>query len=387
MSGRTVTLVVCDAKGVVLGELEPFRVATPWWQEVEPIQQRYPRLVVLRLLDGTLRPSEPGAHVRYLAEAVHGAEDLPLRASRVVIDGHALRMPWARPGGPTADLAWAARILEPTGSPTQHRTWNLSAIWSIPSGAGRVWLKCVPGFFAHEAPVLRALRGREAPELVASDGQRMLLADLPGRDGYESTVDESCQLIDHLVRLQLATVAMTPALLRAGVPDARWPALLAELCSVVARRAPGDPDLRRLLDTAERRMRAIDECGLGDVLVHGDAHPGNARIGVMPPIWFDWGDSRIGHPLLDMAVAERLDPTTRERIERHWLATWAAAVPGSDPYRAWALLRPLAVLRMAAVFQMFLDGIEPSERVYHLDDVQPALARASGLAAAEPARG
>lgn len=375
------TLVVCDAQGVVHGELEPFSVATPWWQEVEPIRERHPSLVILRLLDGTPKPQEPGAHVRYLAEAMCGPEALPLQPSEGFIDEHPLRMPWARPGGPSADLAWAAGFLELAGPPTQHRTWNLSAIWSIPSSNGRLWLKCVPGFFAHEAHVLGALRDAGSPQPVASDGRRMLLADLPGHDGYDATVEEACDLVDHLVGLQLATVPRTPALLLAGVPDARWPALLDELRSVVIRRAPQDQDLWRLLDTADDRIRAIDECGLADVLVHGDAHPGNARIGVDPPIWFDWGDSRIGHPLLDLAVLERLDREPRQQLAQHWLAAWAAAVPGSDPYRAWALLRPLAALRVAAVFQMFLDRIEPSERVYHAGDVQPALDVASRLAA------
>jgi hypothetical protein len=43
-------------------------------------------------------------------------------------------------------------------------------------------------------------------------------------------------------------------------------------------------------------------------------------------------------------------------------------------------------LREAAVYQGFLDNIEPSERVYHVDDVMPALTTASALAAATPGR-
>ena len=54
-------------------------------------------------------------------------------------------------------------------------------------------------------------------------------------------------------------------------------------------------------------------------------------------------------------------------------------MPGSDPGRAWTLLRPLAALRVALVFQTFLDNIEPSERAYHARDVGPALKLASTL--------
>jgi hypothetical protein len=73
-------------------------------------------------------------------------------------------------------------------------------------------------------------------------------------------------------------------------------------------------------------------------------------------------------------------PNDRERVEQYWLAAWARAVPGSDPGRAWELLRPLAALRDALVYQVFVDNIEPSERVYHRDDVPSALERASSLA-------
>ncbi len=43
---------------------------------------------------------------------------------------HPLRLAYARPGGPAADLAWArgcmaAIGLEPSGPPVQVRTWNL----------------------------------------------------------------------------------------------------------------------------------------------------------------------------------------------------------------------------------------------------------------------
>jgi hypothetical protein len=55
-------------------------------------------------------------------------------------------------------------------------------------------------------------------------------------------------------------------------------------------------------------------------------------------------------------------------------------VPGSDPERAVELLRPVAELRMAAVYAMFLAGIEPSEHPYHLGDVPACLSRAAAVA-------
>jgi aminoglycoside phosphotransferase (APT) family kinase protein len=185
-------------------------------------------------------------------------------------------------------------------------------------------------------------------------------------------------LISELIELQLPTVGRRDDLLAGGVPDARSRALAIEIEDVVRRRAPDDPNLADLLGDIDRRLGAIDACGLPDVLVHGDAHPGNARIGVEPGVWFDWGDSRIGNPLLDLAVLERLsarglsDEDVSD-MRDHWLAAWGAAAPGSDPVMAWKLFEPLAQLRLAGVYQRFLDNIEDSERHYHEGDVMPIL--------------
>ena len=87
-----------------------------------------------------------------------------------------------------------------------------------------------------------------------------------------------------------------------------------------------------------------------------------------------------GFLLAPLAVLSRLPGPTGQALAAHWLRTWKQAVPGSDPARAWQLLRPLAALRLAVVYQHFLDNIEPAERVYHEHDVQPALQTAARLA-------
>jgi hypothetical protein len=378
---RLVTLIACSEAGAVLGQLQPFRVETPWWQDTEPVWRRYPSLPVLRLLDGTSpHQGSVGGHVTYLAQLHPGPEaGLSLSPCEIVLRDHPLRMPWAQVGGPHADLEWASRFAGRARLAVQHRTWNLSSVWSIPTVSGSVWLKCVPPFFGHEAAVLDLLAGPWVPQVLAASSHRILLAGMPGHDGFGATVEETVRLIDCLVELQSYTVAKVPELLAAGVPDMRWPALMPELESLVARRAPHDGALLRLVHGAADRVKAINDCGLPDALVHGDAHPGNARVGIDTPLWFDWGDSRVGNPLFDLTVLERV-PARRQVLEQHWLAAWARAVPGSDPGRAWRLLRPLAALGVALVFQTLLDNIEPSERPYHASDVAPALKLASALA-------
>jgi aminoglycoside phosphotransferase (APT) family kinase protein len=54
------------------------------------------------------------------------------------------------------------------------------------------------------------------------------------------------------------------------------------------------------------RFAEIASCGLPDTLVRGDFHPGNLRGDRDRLTLLDWGDSGVGHPLLDQpAFLER----------------------------------------------------------------------------------
>ena len=127
-------------------------------------------------------------------------------------------------------------------------------------------------------------------------------------------------------------------------------------------------------------MGRVAACGLPDTLVHGDFAPGNAR-GAGPDVTLlDWGDTGVGHPLLDQsAMLGRVPAAWRDRIEAAWHAHWRVAIPGSDAARAARLLRPVAAARQVVAYQRFLDGIEPSERRYHAADPLAWLRRAAAL--------
>ncbi len=332
---RVVTLVACDGEATVLGQLEPFTVGTPWWQDVVPLHHCHPELTVLRLLDGVpALGTAVGGHVTYLAEARFGHTRKGI-ALALRCRGRGPPPPDAlgttrRPG---VDVAWASGLVERTGPAVQHRTWNLSSIWSIPAAQGRAWLKCVPGFFGHEGGVLGLLAGPGVPQLIATAGHRILLGEWGAATAMTPPSKKRCRSSTRWSSSSAGRWRRVPELLAAGVPDARWPRAPAPAGGLVARLAPHDTRLLRLVGSAEDRARAIDECGLPDVLVHGDAYPGNARLGTEPPVWFDWGDSRVGNPLLDLAVLESA-PDRRQLLEQHWLAAWARAVPGSEPGRA-----------------------------------------------------
>lgn len=404
------TVVLCTRSGALLGALPPIDLAVPWFPGVvdlvDGVRERYGiDITVLRLLDAD-RPPAPsgGAHVVHLAQVdAAEAEQLephlgpvpPLPAHALA--EHPLRASYARPGGPEADLAWADGELARhgtvrTGRPRQIRTWNLSSIWQLPTSAGSMWLKAVPQFFAHEGPVLDLLHRRlpghrgSLPSLVAHDGGRVLLADVPGEDQYRAGVPLLLDMVPLLVSLQVATVSLVDDLLAAGAFHWRSPRFDTLAADVVDRSmAALDRDTRRtlarLVEALPQRWSAIAECGIPDALVHGDFHPGNLRGTAEQLVLLDWGDSGVGHPLLDQAAFLAWVPEDgRDLASATWARLWREAVPGSDPERASRLLGPVAALRQAVIYRLFLDGIEPSERIYHEADPQTWLARAAALA-------
>jgi hypothetical protein len=396
---RTVTLVLVDARGGVLGTLPPFEVPEPWWQEAASVVagalERYGvRLAVLRLF-ATERSRPHGGAVTYVAEYESG----PLAAARpaaVTVAAHPLRAAYAEPGGPAASVAWAAKELASLGwgpvVAAQRRTWNLSAIWRLDGDRGTAWLKQVPPFFAHEPAVLRWLATvapERAPRLLAADATgRMLLAHAPGEDLYDAPESTVTALVDDLHDVQRAGAAAVGTLLAAGIPDGRWPALTRNARDTAARdTAARDTAARHgaglalddLLDALPERLAAIDACGLPDTLVHGDFHSGNARGDATGRTLLDWGDAFVGHPAFDvLRVVETQSPEVGGRVLAHWAARWRAAVPGSTPERAVELLKPVAALRNASAYDRFVRNIEPSERPHHTGDVGFWLREAAG---------
>lgn len=399
---RSATLLVVDPSGQPLGSIGPLAVDVPWWSDAESLVAGAraacgAEVVVLRLIEADAPFGAPpaGGRVTYVVEAAPSAALVrrlsPWPHGRRLPDDP-LRAPWARPGGPAADLAWADGVLAAAGTPrtgaaSQVRTWNLSSLWRLPTAAGTVWLKAVPPFFAHEGPVLRALEGEAVPVVLAHDGHRSLLAEVPGVDGYDAPLDARLAMVGLLVDLQVRWADRIgelgglglPRWGRAGlVPDAR------RLAEGPEARGLGDAERRRLdrlVDGLDGRFEAVDRCGLPDTLVHGDFHGGNVRLDHDHLVLLDWGDSGLGHPLLDRpAFLQPLPPAQRPPLRRAWDAAWRAARPGSDPTRAAELIAPVAALRQALLYDRFLRSIEATERRYHEADVGVWLRRAAALA-------
>jgi hypothetical protein len=162
-----------------LGAIEPFAVGVPWWVEVEPVVGHLREALgvavfVLRLLTveggGGSRDGHVTYHVAALERPAAGLLD-PRPVDLAALTGpEELRLPWARMEGIREALTWAENTLRtagrpPTGPAVQYRTWNLAALFRLPSTKGPAWLKITPRFATDEARVIAAF-ARVDPSLV-----------------------------------------------------------------------------------------------------------------------------------------------------------------------------------------------------------------------------
>lgn len=361
--GRTVSAVITSGTRH-LGVVGPFDVDVPWWADVGSVVARLRELLgvpayVLRLLSVDGVAGGEGArdgHVTYHAAAGSLTPD-PLPP-------HALRALWARPEGLRELLDWAvSSVGRPvTGPVEQYRTWNLAGLFRLPTADGPVWLKATPPFATDEAAVIAAFARVDpglVPTVLAAGDHRILLAHLPGEDCWDAPDEVITSGVRRFVAAQAAVVAP------AGLADRR-PSVITDRVAGLLDRL-GD-ELTSDERSAALRISTVD-FGLPTTLVHGDFHAGNWRSAGGDPVILDFADAHLGNPELDgLRLCEFLPAARRPAAARAWVSAWRAAVPDSDPARALALAEPFAHLSYALRYQEFLDGIEPTERIYHEGD-------------------
>ena len=407
--GRTVSAVVTWGD-TYLGAIGPFPVSVPWWADVEPVVAHLRAVLdvpvlVLRLLTVEGGEGARDGHVTYHVAALDRPAPGLLAerpADHAGLNGpEELRTPWARLESLNEMLTWASDTLAAAGRPMtgaaeQQRTWNLSGLFRLPTGPGPVWLKATPRFATDEASVIAAFARVDpalVPPVIGDGPRRVLLEHLPGEDCWDASPRIITSAVGRLVAAQAALAgqpapagraaladraapAGPPAGLPPGLPDRRTPVITGQIAALLDAAAGGELSAAEV--AAARgllsRFPLLDECGLPDTIVHGDFHPGNWRSDGGPPAVVDWADAHLGNPVLDgLRARDFLPAGKRPATARTWIEAWAARVPGCEPARALAIAEPLAHLSHAVRYQEFLDGIEPSERIYHHGDPAAAI--------------
>ena len=143
-----------------VGTIGPFGVDVPFWAEAGPVVTHLTAVLgvptlVLRLLTVEGGEGARDGHVTYHAAALAppsaGLFTERPGAQASLSASEPLRSPWARLAGIREYLDWACDTLAAAGRPVtgpavQRKTWNLAALFQLPTDKGPAWLKATPSF-------------------------------------------------------------------------------------------------------------------------------------------------------------------------------------------------------------------------------------------------
>ncbi len=297
------------------------------------------------------------------------------------------RPPWARAGWFKPATAWIeaeARRLEypPVAAIEYVKTCGISIVLRARTTAGDLYFKQAARLplFADE-PVLTAALARLFPRHVltpvAIDAARgwMLLPDIGIAVPERSEVDAGGAAIRLWGEVQRASVGSVDALFAAGCLDRRLDVLEGQIDPLLddpetsARMAPEElGELRRLAPQIKRLCRRLASYGLPPTLVHGDLHWGNIALKPEGTIMFDWTDSCIAHPFLDLATLLDLLDAFPEReaaqacLLDRYLAVWTDYAPLERLREAVDLAHALGHLHQAISYLTIINGLETASK-------------------------
>jgi len=275
---------------------------------------------------------------------------------------------WRAPFEAWVDDALGAAGERRRGSFEQVHLRPWSTVLRLETDAGVRFAKAGAANQRHEPALLRILAELDPSLLptllgahdargwsITADGGRQARA-IPER---QDVLDLFATVLPRYAELQRASAAHVDALLAAGVPDARSPALVATLAEALEHRdwfegsfegalAPADTDeLVRRLPQLARLTSKLDAGPVPSTIQHDDLHDANVFIGEGARI-LDWGDALVSHPFGSLLVAgiafeNRFDlyPDAPE-IRRLWDAYL-------EPWESFASRPELHALAMRAV--------------------------------------
>ena len=290
------------------------------------------------------------------------------------------RPPWSRPGWLARVSAWMAERLVENGTPlvaapTIQYLWGLSAVLRGETAEGAVFLKACSPIFPTEVSITRALAAADparTPTVIAGDeAENWLLME----DIGESFIGD-------------APVARWPdGLVTQAVIQRRWLNRGAELAALgfeqrglaeLARQIPAMPDLALLAPMGDKgldRLRAaiprlVEACARlaaivpAETIVHGDLHPWNVADVDGRSIVFDWSDSCIGHPFVDVVtyLGRTPDVAARRACVDAYLEAWSDVADRAALEEAVVLALPLGALHQVESYRRILAGLAEDDR-------------------------
>ncbi|HEX5016817.1 MAG TPA: aminoglycoside phosphotransferase family protein [Actinomycetes bacterium] len=292
-----------------------------------------------------------------------------------------LRPQWSRPGWVAEAGAWMRERMELAGLadaeiPQVHYVWGISMVLVADSRDGKAFLKCSGQRFQHEAAVTQALASHtpsHLPEVLAIEPDRgwLLMRDF---DGEELGMRESSTWgvgLDVLGTLQRHWLRRSSELLDLGAEHrpltalAKWVEQTAENGDLLSPMTADDR--RRWLEVVPVMTDAclrLDAVGPGETLVHGDFHPYNVAIQSNgDAIVFDWSDTSVAHPALDVVtyVMRAHDFDVRKALFDRYFAGWDGAFGDQLDDDFVRLVLSVGAVHQAHTYTQILPTVMPED--------------------------
>ncbi|HEX8728986.1 MAG TPA: phosphotransferase [Ktedonobacterales bacterium] len=311
------------------------------------------------------------------------------------------RAPWERPGWFAVATEWIDEQVaqfgwQSVGPYAQLHARGWSSVLRMPTTGGDVYFKAVTQPFAFEPPLtalLAELRPAESPRVLAVDRDRRWLLMSDAGEPIRARIRETRNprpyqdMLVAFARFQLALLPNTPRLESSRIPN-RWlevlPALFAETIRDSDGLLVGRPGGLSTEDYAQLQALNVTELagrlasyGIPETLVQEDCHPGHWIAGTNGPIFFDWGDTCLGHPFQSLMMALRwgrlvlgYDAATLDGMRDAYLSQWDAYGSLERLREAYQLAWRLTPLTRALTWYRIVTNQEPSAR-WQYEDAAP----------------
>lgn len=275
---------------------------------------------------------------------------------------------WQRPGWfrsivPSLDEELSTIGSDRTGPPIQVRHTSVTGLLRIPTKTGYVWLKEGLPIFAHEADVLRLLRRigiRDVPEVLGTGDAWWIGAAFPTAGNPETG-----HFLPSMGRIQIASIPYTEDLGNLGCPRRPLSGLSKSLKDISEREDLLSNRERRELNSVlfdlDRVCSIVDAQGIPSTIVHGDLNRENVLFTGSEWFVYDWTDTCISHPFVDVALAvqgEEIDIRTRALTD--YATTWAAVVPSERIVTALEYADVIGAAHQIVTYQWILDSVDRS---------------------------
>ena len=366
-------------------------------------------ITALRYLNYKIEESEHQIYAIFVLEN-HTAEDvlgkgewieynkladlsLAIPEQRSIIEGYLteieggtipdLRPPWQRPGWFDSATKWIEQQVferdQTLTAPIEYiKNWGISCVLRARTTSGDLYFKeasTLP-LFADEPPLTRSLAELfpdHMPQVIGIEQQRhwMLLQDFGSTVSELDDATAQDEVFVLYPQLQMQSAEHIDELIAIGCLDRRLDKLAAQIDPLLADEdaladlEPTEIDQARQCAPQLKEMcNTLASYNVPQTLAHGDLHLGNVALKDGKYLFFDWTDSCITHPFIDMiSIFFREEEEEKKTHFRDiYLSQWTRYEAMEGLLQAWALAEPLSALHQVISYQYILAALEPTAR-------------------------